>query len=892
MFRIRQPDIRVIAAVVALGASVSVPSVAPGQCSQWVSGAFDLLSPLSDVNDMLTFDLDAGGPEPARLIAATDHGVWVWDTVNWRPMGQGLGQVTALTIFNGSLVAADNQFAGDSSFVVRWAGNGWVQLGGAFTNSAGIPQMYALATFQGELIAGGSFTHLDGVLFASRNVARWNGSTWQALGVGVTVPVRAMAVFDLDGGGANPARLYVGGYTIDQKTTFYVPFLAAWTGSGWILAPAQDLPCAVLDLCEVDGDAYMCGMRSVFEAIPGQNAVLARWDGVSEWTPQVTIDGSEPAGFFMNAMTAWNGDVVVVGNFEFDGSDNVLLFNGSIGLPVSGGRPERQRAACVLGTNLFVAGRLDGVAQYNGFAWAPVNSTGFGQAFATIGSRLVVGGNFTKHLPSGQLAYNLVGWNGSAVSVIGPGTGTNGTVWALKSFTLSSNFLIAGGDFTQVGSQGGIGDGSPEGGGAVLANRIAMWTDGLPNPGWSTMGNGFNGRVLAVERLVANSVFGDSIFAAGEFTASGTGSPGFNRIAEWSGSPASWLASSTGFNNTVRALKGYNSGQIARHLIAGGDFTTAGGVSANRIAIWSAPAPPGQSFQAMGNGFNGPVHAIERYNNATYAAGAFTASGATTLNHIARWSGTSWAPVGNGIGFNGTVRALLATGGFLYAAGDFTSVDGTPADRIARFDGSFWTDAESDSSVPVHALGTFHSEVHAGLASHDTSLRLLANAPWIVQQPSSQTVPCGQSVTFQTFPAPGYSGLTFTWRKNGEPLTGGPTGHGSSIALNHNQMIISNPRALDAGPYDCVLSAAECSSVTSSTATLTVNGTCPPCPADTNADGAVDVDDLITVILGWGVCPNCPPNRCASDVEPFPNRNCATDVDDLIAVILAWGACP
>jgi hypothetical protein len=32
---------------------------------------------------------------------------------------------------------------------------------------------------------------------------------------------------------------------------------------------------------------------------------------------------------------------------------------------------------------------------------------------------------------------------------------------------------------------------------------------------------------------------------------------------------------------------------------------------------------------------------------------------------------------------------------------------------------------------------------------------------------------------------------------------------------------------------------------------------CAPasCPADTNGDGAVDVDDLNTVIVGWGMCP-------------------------------------
>ncbi len=58
-----------------------------------------------------------------------------------------------------------------------------------------------------------------------------------------------------------------------------------------------------------------------------------------------------------------------------------------------------------------------------------------------------------------------------------------------------------------------------------------------------------------------------------------------------------------------------------------------------------------------------------------------------------------------------------------------------------------------------------------------------------------------------------------------------------------------------------------------------------PVPAgDVNGDGAVDVDDLIAVILGWGVCP-VPPTACRADV----NNSGTVDVDDLIIVILNWG---
>jgi hypothetical protein len=53
---------------------------------------------------------------------------------------------------------------------------------------------------------------------------------------------------------------------------------------------------------------------------------------------------------------------------------------------------------------------------------------------------------------------------------------------------------------------------------------------------------------------------------------------------------------------------------------------------------------------------------------------------------------------------------------------------------------------------------------------------------------------------------------------------------------------------------------------------------------DVNGDGIVNADDLIAVILAWGLCP-APPSPCPADVT----GNGVVNVDDLIAVILNWG---
>jgi hypothetical protein len=58
------------------------------------------------------------------------------------------------------------------------------------------------------------------------------------------------------------------------------------------------------------------------------------------------------------------------------------------------------------------------------------------------------------------------------------------------------------------------------------------------------------------------------------------------------------------------------------------------------------------------------------------------------------------------------------------------------------------------------------------------------------------------------------------------------------------------------------------------------------CPPDINNSGTVDVDDLIAMILGWGMCANC------AVCPPDANGSCSVDADDLIMVILGWGSCP
>ena len=108
--------------------------------------------------------------------------------------------------------------------------------------------------------------------------------------------------------------------------------------------------------------------------------------------------------------------------------------------------------------------------------------------------------------------------------------------------------------------------------------------------------------------------------------------------------------------------------------------------------VWMAvPAAAQCEWSALGSGINGRVDALTVFDDGTgpalYAGGIFTTAGGVAANRIAKWDGTQWSALGSGL--NNIVRALTAfddgTGSALYAGGNFTTAGGMPASNIARW---------------------------------------------------------------------------------------------------------------------------------------------------------------------------------------------------------------
>jgi len=66
------------------------------------------------------------------------------------------------------------------------------------------------------------------------------------------------------------------------------------------------------------------------------------------------------------------------------------------------------------------------------------------------------------------------------------------------------------------------------------------------------------------------------------------------------------------------------------------------------------------------------------------------------------------------------------------------------------------------------------------------------------------------------------------------------------------------------------------------------------CTGDIVVNNAVNVDDLLAVINGWGPC--IPAQTCPADIAPVgglcPHPDNVVNVDDLLMVINSWGCCP
>lgn len=644
--------------------------------------------------------------EGAAMLAGAD-GV-VYASRYWDP--DGAGPLPQVVVFGGNFRVFHDVVA-DGVVLFDPATGACTGLGSPAGGDP-VPLVRALfVTSTNELIAAGSFTTIGGV--AAKNVARWDGTSWQPLGAGVPYPVFSLAA-------TTPSDLVVGSQAIAGFSS-----VLQWNGTTWapLGSVLQGVASAMVRMPNGDlvvGGLYLLGSSHVvrwdgsswsqlganfnhdvhtllldpagrllaggaFYEVGGQPMnYVARWDG-SAWSSL----GSPLTGAVLTMSLAPNGHLFVGGNFPAAGSvatdlvgrwDGVSwsgvgngLGTGSIANPVS-----VQTLLALPNGDVVAGGSFDAafagsksVSRWDGSSWRQLLPGTIGPVHATAeaanGDLLVVG-DFTRF--EGLATRGVVRRSGGSWLTFG--AGTDGPVYAVVP--LPNGEFVIGGDFTSV-------DGVP-------ATRVARW-DGSS---WRAMALGLGGAVqgLAIGpfgEVLAGGLFPDGVARWDGVTWNGTGltvpilpftkvtllplpnghvlvgGSYVSGIKEWDGATWTQVTTTAG------------SGPMA--MLGNGDLVVASG---GQVRVWN-----GTAMQNLGPSFAGSVFTLLRLpDDSVLAGGTISASGATPILRLARWDGTTWRQVGAGA--NGSLQHLRwRADGTVWAAGAFTMLDGVASGGLGTF---------------------------------------------------------------------------------------------------------------------------------------------------------------------------------------------------------------
>ena len=327
-----------------------------------------------------------------------------------------------------------------------------------------------------------------------------------------------------------------------------------------------------------------------------------------------------------------------------------------------------------------------GVARWNGSDWTPMDEGLAGaNAIAVFddgsGETLFAAGRFTG---SGPLAgLNVAKWDGHGWLPVGQAL--HGIVQAMAVF--DDGFgpaLFAGGDVN----------------GAIVR---------LEGDQWVSVAGGMSGSgrptVHALECF--DDGMGKGLYVGGNFNRAG--SVFAENLARWDGarwSAVGTAASGQGTGGTVLSLRAVDLGS-SELLYVGGQFATAGSVTARSIVQWD-----GTRWLPLAEGVIGAVGTMAAMDlgggQQLFVGGRFRSAGSVEAFGVARWDGDEWHAVGQGTGTDQQVNTLTVfdsgDGEELFAGGAFTITNGARGSRLMKWDGQAWSSLYSGLSGPVLAM--------------------------------------------------------------------------------------------------------------------------------------------------------------------------------------------
>ena len=456
-----------------------------------------------------------------------------------------------------------------------------------------------------------------------------------------------------------------------------------------------------------------------------------------------------------HGLLTWNGLLVNLGSFNNTPCDRVATWDGTSWSCLGGGVGIVARAGVVWDGKLVVVGDFwnnfqpcvgcNGVAVWDGVSWSPLgNGVNNDVLTCTVwNNELVIGGDMTE--ADGVPIARIAKWNGATWESIGPIGSFDNDIRCMTEF---EGELWVGGDFNNVGGQGPLD-------GLVKYDEVsANWVGG--NSGVDLVG-GVN---ESVRVLYVNPNDGN-LYLGGEFPELIDGDVGiqdFNMsgIAMYDGS--NWTPLGTGLNEYCRAIHEYNG-----NIVAGGYFTSAGGVAANKIAKWDGSiwSPMGQGFDAVG--VDEYVKASTVWNGIFFAGGAYTQAEGNPMNYIAQWYEAATAPP---VAWMTTSTTQLCGAGCVEFLDNSTNA---PTSWNWSFPGAdIQTSTAQDPGQICYSMpGTYTATLEVcngfGCTTQDIDIEVTAGASVSVNDVSDCS---GGPVTLTAVPS--VLGGTFFWQTTGE----------------------------------------------------------------------------------------------------------------------------
>lgn len=422
---------------------------------------------------------------------------------------------------NGELVVGGRFEVANDIFarnVARFDGANWHALGSGVDNN-----VFAVVEMpNGDVVVGGEFLQAGGA--GANRIARWNGTSWSTLGTGLDGRVAALLVLPNGNLIAGGAFTTAGGAPANR--------IARWDGSTWSPLGAG-LSGAVGCLALLPNGNLVAG-GSFTQAGGSAAQSVAIWNGTS-WAG---VPGLGNASTVFDIAPLPNGQIAVAGLMSIGtATAQVVLLNGPA-VQVLTPPPALYNELEVLGNGDLVAGgyvlglATGAVARWDGTAWTNFGDAAPGRTFvfrvAANGDLIAAG----SPLGSGASAYNAVArYDGTQWT--GLGAPRPAAVNAMA--TLPDGDLVVAGEFLHLGG--------------VAANHVARWHAGAFVP----LGLGVDGpvRSLAVDQA-------GTVVVCGSFTTAGGGPA--NRIARWNGS--AWSSLGAGLPFVATEVTATGGGQV------------------------------------------------------------------------------------------------------------------------------------------------------------------------------------------------------------------------------------------------------------------------------------------------------------------------------------------